>query len=72
MCVCCFSNKIYNELTENYDTFMMWTHNLCPAAIVYLVGALEVGLVYFPFFACLSTPCRTVGAILGIFYSLCW
>lgn len=46
--------------------------SLCPAAIVYLVGALEVGLVYFPFFACLSAQCRTVGAILGIFYSLCW
>ncbi|XP_061578083.1 STRA6-like isoform X1 [Cololabis saira] len=41
-------------------------------AIVYLVGALEVGLVYFPFFACLSTPFRMAGAVLGILYSLFW
>ncbi|XP_027139015.1 stimulated by retinoic acid gene 6 protein-like isoform X2 [Larimichthys crocea] len=41
-------------------------------AIVYLISALEVGLVYFPFFACLSTPFRTTGAVLGILYSLSW
>lgn len=41
-------------------------------AIVYLVGALEVGMVYLPFFACLSTPFRTVGALLGILYCLPW
>ncbi|XP_031586794.1 STRA6-like [Oreochromis aureus] len=41
-------------------------------AFVYLIGALEVGLVYFPFFACLSTPFRMTGAVLGILYSLFW
>ncbi|XP_070781443.1 STRA6-like [Enoplosus armatus] len=41
-------------------------------AIMYLVGALEVGLAYFPFFACLSTPFRGAGAVLGILYSLSW
>ncbi|XP_056136245.1 STRA6-like isoform X3 [Lampris incognitus] len=41
-------------------------------AIVYLVGALEIGLAYFPFFACLSTPFRGVGAMLGILYTLSW
>ncbi|KAJ8339839.1 hypothetical protein SKAU_G00344720 [Synaphobranchus kaupii] len=41
-------------------------------AIVYLVGALEVGLAYYPFFACLSTPFRLIGAILGILYTLAW
>uniref|UniRef100_A0A3P8S2F9 STRA6-like n=1 Tax=Amphiprion percula TaxID=161767 RepID=A0A3P8S2F9_AMPPE len=41
-------------------------------AIVYLIGALEVGLAYFPFFACLSTPFRMVGAVLGILYSVGW
>uniref|UniRef100_A0A4W5K3K9 STRA6-like n=1 Tax=Hucho hucho TaxID=62062 RepID=A0A4W5K3K9_9TELE len=42
------------------------------AAFVFLVGAIEVGLAYFPFFACLSTPCREFGAVLGILYSLTW
>ncbi|KAJ8247651.1 hypothetical protein GJAV_G00248700 [Gymnothorax javanicus] len=41
-------------------------------AFVYLVGALEVGLAYYPFFACLSTPFRFVGAVLGILYTLTW
>ncbi|XP_022064951.2 STRA6-like isoform X1 [Acanthochromis polyacanthus] len=41
-------------------------------AIVYLIGALEVGLAYFPVFACLSTPFRMVGAVLGILYSVAW
>uniref|UniRef100_A0AAV2LH86 STRA6-like n=1 Tax=Knipowitschia caucasica TaxID=637954 RepID=A0AAV2LH86_KNICA len=41
-------------------------------AIVYLIGAMEVGVAYFPLFACLSTSSRAVGAALGILYSLCW
>ncbi|XP_067438448.1 STRA6-like [Thunnus thynnus] len=41
-------------------------------AFVYLIGALEVGLVNFPLFACLSTPFRMTGAVLGILYSLLW
>lgn len=53
-----------------YDT-TCWC-DLFSSAIVYLAGALEVGLVYFPFFACLSTPFRTAGAVLGILYSLTW
>ncbi|XP_036398422.1 stimulated by retinoic acid gene 6 protein-like [Megalops cyprinoides] len=42
------------------------------SAIVYLVGALEVGLAYFPFFACLSTPFRAVGGVLGLLYTMAW
>lgn len=61
------------------NLFILWiqeinmlTHLILPPAIVYLISALEVGLVYFPFFACLSTPFRTTGAVLGILYSLSW
>lgn len=63
------SSTVLLLFSESYVPFSVppWAR-----AIVYLVGALEVGLVYFPFFACLSTPCRTVGAVLGILYSLCW
>uniref|UniRef100_A0A3B3ZE08 Uncharacterized protein n=1 Tax=Periophthalmus magnuspinnatus TaxID=409849 RepID=A0A3B3ZE08_9GOBI len=31
-------------------------------AVAYLIGAFEVGLAYFPFFACLSTPYKATGA----------
>ncbi|XP_061101038.1 stimulated by retinoic acid gene 6 protein-like [Conger conger] len=41
-------------------------------AFIYLLGALEVGVAYYPFFACLSTPFRLVGSILGILYTLTW
>ncbi|XP_012686734.1 STRA6-like isoform X1 [Clupea harengus] len=41
-------------------------------AIVYLVGALEVGVAYYPFFACLSTPHRMYGGVLGLLYTLTW
>ncbi|XP_068177129.1 STRA6-like [Antennarius striatus] len=54
------------------ETYIPFTVPSWARAIVYLVGALEVGLVYFPFFACLSTPFRTHGAVLGILYSLAW
>ncbi|XP_059903050.1 STRA6-like isoform X3 [Gadus macrocephalus] len=52
-------------------------HILFPAppwaqTFVFLFGAFEVGLVFFPFFACLSTTARGVGAVLGMLYTLAW
>ncbi|XP_067298116.1 STRA6-like [Pseudorasbora parva] len=41
-------------------------------AILYLVGAIEVGVAYLPFFACLSTPHRALGGVLGLLYTLMW
>uniref|UniRef100_A0A8C5G2H9 Stimulated by retinoic acid gene 6 protein-like n=1 Tax=Gouania willdenowi TaxID=441366 RepID=A0A8C5G2H9_GOUWI len=63
------SSSVLLLFSEEYIpfTFPNWAR-----AIVYLVGALEIGLVYFPFFACLSTPFRMTGAVLGILYSLSW
>ncbi|KAM6940751.1 STRA6-like [Xenentodon cancila] len=63
------SSSVLLLFSERYIPFTVpnWAR-----AIVYLVGALEVGLVYFPFFACLSTPFRMAGAVLGILYSLFW
>ncbi|XP_035385691.1 stimulated by retinoic acid gene 6 protein-like isoform X2 [Electrophorus electricus] len=39
---------------------------------VYLLAALEVGVAYLPFFACLSTPHRCLGGVLGLIYTLMW
>ncbi|XP_060908796.1 STRA6-like [Labrus mixtus] len=63
------SSSVLLLFSERYIPFIVpnWAK-----AIVILIGALEVGLVYFPFFACLSTPFRTPGAVLGILYSLAW
>lgn len=46
--------------------------HVCLSAIVYLVGAIEVGVAYLPFFACLSTPHRLLGGVLGLLYTLMW
>ncbi|XP_035515382.1 STRA6-like [Morone saxatilis] len=63
------SSTVLLLFSERYIPFTVppWAR-----AIVYLIGALEVGLAYFPFFACLSTPFRAAGAVLGILYSLSW
>lgn len=63
------SSSVLLLFSEQYIPFTVPTW---ARAIVYLIGALEVGLAYFPFFACLSTTFRAVGAALGILYSLCW
>lgn len=42
------------------------------AAFVLLLGGMEVGLAYFPFFACLSSEFQLVSSILGFSYSLTW
>lgn len=39
-------------------------------AIVSLVGALEVGVAYYPLFICLSTDFKVVGGVFGILYTL--
>uniref|UniRef100_A0A3P8N9L3 STRA6-like n=1 Tax=Astatotilapia calliptera TaxID=8154 RepID=A0A3P8N9L3_ASTCA len=58
------SSSVLLLFSENYVPFTVpsWAR-----AFLYLIGALEVGLVYFPFFACLSTPFRMTGAV----HSLC-
>ncbi|KAF3687444.1 Stimulated by retinoic acid gene 6 protein-like [Channa argus] len=63
------SSSVLLLFSEKYIPFTVPTW---ARAIVYLVGAIEVGLVYFPFFACLSTSFKTTGAVLGILYSLAW
>ncbi|MBN3325271.1 CC180 protein, partial [Atractosteus spatula] len=54
------------------EKYMPFTVPSWARALVYLAGALEVGLAYFPFFACLSTDFKIVGGVLGILYTLIW
>ncbi|KAI4877819.1 hypothetical protein NFI96_028983 [Prochilodus magdalenae] len=61
--------SVLQLFSESYTKFPVpaWAK-----AMVYLVGALEVGVVYMPFFACLSTPYRMLGGIMGLLYTLAW
>ncbi|XP_006629816.3 STRA6-like [Lepisosteus oculatus] len=63
------SSSVLLLFSERYIPFTVpsWAR-----ALVYLAGALEVGLAYFPFFACLSTDFKIVGGVLGILYTLIW
>ncbi|XP_005159856.2 STRA6-like isoform X2 [Danio rerio] len=61
--------SVIQLFSESYAPFYVpnWAK-----AIVYLIGAIEVGVAYLPFFACLSTPHRVLGGILGLLYTLMW
>ncbi|CAH2273202.1 Hypothetical predicted protein [Pelobates cultripes] len=41
-------------------------------ALVYLLSALEVGMDYYPFFACLSSNHKLIASSLGFCYALSW
>ncbi|XP_075064506.1 stimulated by retinoic acid gene 6 protein-like [Mixophyes fleayi] len=57
---------------NEYSNYFYFTAPTWAKALVYLLSALEVGLDYYPFFACLSTEHRLIGSSLGFCYSLCW
>ncbi|XP_040199028.1 stimulated by retinoic acid gene 6 protein-like [Rana temporaria] len=57
---------------NEYSNYFNFTAPIWAKALVYLLCALEVGLDYYPFFACLSTNNRVIGSTLGFCYSLCW
>ncbi|CAM4499872.1 unnamed protein product [Leuciscus chuanchicus] len=61
--------SVIQLFSESYTPFNVpnWAK-----AILYLVGAIEVGVAYLPFFACLSTPHRVLGGALGLLYTLMW
>ncbi|XP_040216975.1 stimulated by retinoic acid gene 6 protein-like isoform X2 [Rana temporaria] len=41
-------------------------------ALGLLVGAIEVGLSYYPIFACLTTNNKIIGSLIGFLYTLIW
>ncbi|XP_039400286.1 stimulated by retinoic acid gene 6 protein-like isoform X2 [Mauremys reevesii] len=63
------ANKVMFLFSEGYLPLRVpkWAQ-----AIVLLIGATEVGLSYFPFFACLSTEFQITGSVLGFFYTFTW
>ncbi|KAM9137629.1 stimulated by retinoic acid gene 6 protein-like isoform 2-T2 [Pangshura tecta] len=63
------ANKVMFLFSEGYLPLQVpkWAQ-----AIVLLIGATEVGLSYFPFFACLSTEFQITGSVLGFLYTFTW
>ncbi|XP_046313244.1 stimulated by retinoic acid gene 6 protein-like isoform X1 [Marmota monax] len=63
------ANKIMFLFSEGYQPLQVpqWAQ-----AFVLLIGGFEVGLSFFPFFACLSSEFRLTSSILGFCYSLLW
>ncbi|XP_076869368.1 STRA6-like [Brachyhypopomus gauderio] len=54
------------------DSYMPANVPVWAKVFVYLLGALEVGVAYMPFFACLSTLHQAFGGVLGLLYTLAW
>ncbi|KAM9449496.1 stimulated by retinoic acid gene 6 protein-like isoform 2-T4 [Clarias gariepinus] len=54
------------------ETYTPFSVPVWAKAFVYLIGALEVGVAYMPFFVCLSTPHRALGGVLGLLYTVAW
>ncbi|XP_014382701.1 stimulated by retinoic acid gene 6 protein-like isoform X2 [Alligator sinensis] len=63
------ANKVMFLFSEGY---LSWRMPKWAQAIVLLVGGIEVGLSYFPLFACLSTDFKVVGSALGFSYTFIW
>ncbi|XP_021056717.1 stimulated by retinoic acid gene 6 protein-like isoform X1 [Mus pahari] len=63
------ANKVMFLFSEGYQPLKVpqWAQ-----AFVLFIGGMEVGLSYFPFFACLSSEFQLVSSILGFGYSLTW
>ncbi|XP_053889126.1 stimulated by retinoic acid gene 6 protein-like isoform X2 [Malaclemys terrapin pileata] len=63
------ANKVMFLFSEGYLPLRVpqWAQ-----AIVLLIGGTEVGLSYFPFFACLATEFQITGSVLGFFYTFTW
>uniref|UniRef100_A0A4W4GL19 STRA6-like n=1 Tax=Electrophorus electricus TaxID=8005 RepID=A0A4W4GL19_ELEEL len=54
------------------DTYVPLHVPVWAKVFVYLLGALEVGVAYMPFFVCLSTPNQAFGGVMGLLYTLAW
>ncbi|XP_072525676.1 stimulated by retinoic acid gene 6 protein-like [Salminus brasiliensis] len=61
--------SVLQLFSESYTPFPVPTW---AKAFLYLLGALEVGMAYMPFFVCLSTSHRVLGGVLGLLYTLAW
>ncbi|XP_066445428.1 stimulated by retinoic acid gene 6 protein-like [Eleutherodactylus coqui] len=66
------ATTVFQLFFHEYSNYFNFTAPTWAKALVYLLSALEVGMDYYPFFACLSTNHRLVGSTLGFCYSLCW
>ncbi|KAM8962071.1 stimulated by retinoic acid gene 6 protein-like [Pelodytes ibericus] len=63
------ANKVMSLFSEEYlsSAVPSWAR-----ALALLVGAIEVGLVFYPIFACLTTENKLIGSVTGFLYSLTW
>ncbi|XP_075067017.1 stimulated by retinoic acid gene 6 protein-like isoform X2 [Mixophyes fleayi] len=63
------ANKVMSLFSEEYLPVGVpsWAR-----ALGLLVGAIEVGLSYYPIFACLSTNSKIIGSLTGFLYTLTW
>ncbi|XP_041435893.1 stimulated by retinoic acid gene 6 protein-like isoform X3 [Xenopus laevis] len=63
------ANKVKSLFSEEYLPIGVPTW---ARALSLFIGAIEVGLSFYPIFACLTTENKLVGSITGFLYTLTW
>ncbi|XP_066460492.1 stimulated by retinoic acid gene 6 protein-like isoform X2 [Eleutherodactylus coqui] len=63
------ANKVMSLFSEEYlpPGVPSWAR-----ALGLLVGAIEVGLSYYPIFACVTIDNKVIGSVIGFLYTLTW
>ncbi|XP_069480830.1 stimulated by retinoic acid gene 6 protein-like isoform X2 [Ambystoma mexicanum] len=66
------ATTVFLLFIKGYSSYFPFTTPVWANVFVYLLSALEAGVDYYPFFACLSTRHKIIGSVLGFCYALSW
>ncbi|CAH1248760.1 STRA6 [Branchiostoma lanceolatum] len=72
MCLLLFFNAFQDQASGFYVSSETTETSAWINQLIALACAVEVGLCFFPFLACLKTRYRLIGAPIGLGYSLVW
>ncbi|XP_078541079.1 stimulated by retinoic acid gene 6 protein-like isoform X2 [Lissotriton helveticus] len=66
------ATTVFLLFIKGYQNYFPFTTPVWADVFIYLICALEAGIDYYPFFACLSTRHKLIGSVLGFCYALSW
>ena len=66
----CFAKLLYLDHLFREKLTIIRLHFLL--ALVTIAYALEVAMLFYPFFACMSTEHKLIGSMMGLLYTILW
>ncbi|XP_069078440.1 stimulated by retinoic acid gene 6 protein-like isoform X2 [Pleurodeles waltl] len=66
------ATTVFLLFIKGYQDYFPFKTPVWADVFIYLLCALEAGIDYYPFFACLSTRHKLIGSVLGFCYALSW